>query len=76
VGTLVAGVLQINNTNIATGDVILLTRTALNASPVLGILAYTISNGASFTVTSYTPTTGLTATTDVSSFAYMIVRPS
>lgn len=73
--TLVLGTVTIANTNIATGDRIFLSRTAANASTTLGELSYTISAGASFTVTSLilgTPASPQTA--DVSSFAYFIVR--
>lgn len=72
-GTLVAGTVTIANTNIAAGDRILVTRSALNASPALGHLITTISAGASFTVAAY-DATGSAATTDVSSFDYFIVR--
>ncbi len=76
-GVLTAGTQTIANTNIATGDVILLTRTAVNASTTLGEFTYTISNGASFTVTSVIlGTPGSTQTADVSSYAYVIVRPA
>lgn len=75
-GTLVSGTVTIANTNIATGDVILITRTAANASTTLGILTYTISAATSFTVTSLIlGTPGSTQTGDLSSFAYVIVRP-
>lgn len=73
VGTLVAGTVTIANTNIAAGDRILVTRSALNASPALGHLITTISAATSFTVASY-DATGSAATTDVSSFDYVIVR--
>ncbi len=77
VGTLVMGAATINNTNIATGDVILLTRTGVAASTTLGMLTYTISNGASFTVTSViVGTPGSPQTGDVSTFSYIIVRPT
>ena len=72
-GTLVAGTVTINNTNISASDRIFVTRTALNASPALGFLIATISAGASFTVASYT-SAGAAANTDVSSFAYIIFR--
>jgi len=76
-GVLTAGTQTIANTNIAAGDVILLTRTAVNASTTLGMLTYTISAGASFTVTSVIlGTPGSTQTADVSSYAYFIVRPT
>jgi hypothetical protein len=74
--TLVGGQVVVANTNIATGDVILMERTAVNASTALGILTYTISNGASFTVTSMGVTTATQLAADVSSFVYFIVRPT
>lgn len=76
-GVLTAGTQTIANTNIAAGDVILLTRTDVNASTTLGVLTYTISAGASFTVTSVIlGTPGSTQTGDLSSYAYFIVRPT
>jgi len=72
-GTLVAGTVTIANTNIAAGDRIIATRSALNASPALGDLITTISAGASFTVASY-DAVGVAETTDVSSFDYVIIR--
>lgn len=75
-GVLTAGTQTIANTNIATGDVILITRTAVNASTTLGEFTYTISNLTSFTVTSVIlGTPGSTQTGDVSSYAYFIIRP-
>ncbi len=75
-GVLTLGTQTIANTNIATGDVILLTRLASNGSVTLGELTYTISNGASFTVTSLIlGTPASTQVADVSSYAYFIVRP-
>lgn len=76
-GVLTAGTQTIANTNIATGDVILLTRLTVAASTTLGEFTYTISNGASFTVTSVIlGTPGSTQTGDVSTYAYFIVRPT
>jgi hypothetical protein len=76
-GVLTAGTQTIANTNIATGDVIILCRTAVNASTTLGILTYTITNATSFTVTSViVGTPGSTQTGDASSYAYFIVRPT
>ncbi|HEY3527465.1 MAG TPA: hypothetical protein VGK47_14815 [Nitrososphaeraceae archaeon] len=77
-GVLVAGAsAPIANTNIAAGDVILLARTAVNASTTLGELTYTINAGVSFTVRSaIIGTPGSDQTGDVSSFAYFIVRPT
>ena len=74
-GTLVAGTVTIANTNIAAGDRIFVTRSALNASPALGHLITTISASTSFTVASFNAS-GAAATTDVSSFDYFIVRQS
>lgn len=75
-GVLTAGTQTIANTNIATGDVILLTRTGVAASTTLGVLTYTIINATSFTVTSVIlGTPGSTQTADVSTYAYFIVRP-
>lgn len=71
--TLAAGTVTVNNTNIAAGDRIMITRSALNASPALGHLIYTISAGASFTVDSYDDA-GAAETDDISSFTYVIVR--
>lgn len=74
-GTLTAGTVTISNTNIAANDRIFLSRTAVNASTTLGEFTYTISAGASFTVTSVIlGTPGSTQTNDLSSFAYIIFR--
>lgn len=73
---LVLGTVTVANTNIATGDLIMLSRVASNGSVTLGELSYTISNGASFTINSLTlGTPAATQTADVSSVAYFIVRP-
>ena len=75
-GVLTAGTQTIANTNIATGDVIILTRTGVAASTTLGVLTYTISNATSFTVTSVIlGTPGSPQIGDVSTYAYFIVRP-
>lgn len=72
---LVLGTVTIANTNIAAGDRIFLSRTAANASTALGELTYTISAGASFTVTSLNiATPASTQTGDLSSFVYVIIR--
>lgn len=74
-GTLVAGTVTIANTNIAATDRIFVQRTAANASTTMGEIVYTISAGASFTVTSLIlGTPGSTQTGDLSSFTYHIVR--
>lgn len=73
---LVLGTLLVANTNIATGDLIFLSRVSSNGSVTLGELTYTISNGASFTITSLIlGTPASTQVADVSSVAYFIVRP-
>lgn len=71
--TLIAGTVTVANTNIAAGDRIFLTRSALNGSPALGFPITTISAGASFTIDSYTAA-GAAAATDVSTFDYVIIR--
>jgi hypothetical protein len=75
-GVLTGGTQTILNTNIATGDVIIITRLAVNASTALGLFTYTISNGVSFTVTSMGATTATILAADASSYAYFIVRPT
>ncbi len=73
---LVLGTVTVANTNIATGDLIFISRIASNGSVTLGELSYTIINATSFTITSLilgTPASPQTA--DVSSVAYFIVRP-
>jgi len=73
--TLTAGTVTIANTNIAATDRIFVQRTAANASTTLGEILYTISAGASFTVTSVIlGTPGSTQTGDLSSFTYHIIR--
>jgi hypothetical protein len=71
--TLIGGQATILNTNIAAGDRIMITRSALNASPALGFLIYTINAGVSFVVDSISAA-GAAVATDVSSFTYVIVR--
>lgn len=73
--TLVNGTVTVANTNIAAGDRILIQRVAANASTTLGELSYTISAGASFTITSLIlGTPGSPQTGDLSSVTYVIVR--
>jgi hypothetical protein len=77
VATLSSGTVTVNNTNIAAGDVILITRTSINGSTALGELITSIIASTSFTITSViVATPGSTQTNDVSIVAYMIVRPS
>lgn len=73
--TLVLGTVTVANTNIAAGDRIFIQRIDAGISTTLGELSYTISAGASFTITSLilgTPASPQTA--DVSTVAYFIVR--
>ncbi len=73
---LVLGTVTVANTNIATGDLIFLSRVSTNGSVTLGEATYTISNATSFTITSVIlGTPGSTQVADVSTFAYFIVRP-
>ena len=74
--TLSSGAVTVANTNIAAGDIILLTRVSVNGSTTLGVLTYTISAATSFTVTSVIlGTPGSTQTADTSVLNYVIVRP-
>lgn len=73
--TLVLGTVTVANTNIAAGDRIYLSRVSINGSTALGMYTYTISAGASFTVTSVDPATPAnTLVADISIFTYFIVR--
>lgn len=72
--TLVAGTVTISNATVQAGDIIQMSRNALNASPALGSLIYTVTPATSISVTSYSAA-GAAATTDVSGFSYTIVRP-
>ncbi len=73
--TLTSGTVTIANTNIAASDRIIPFRIAANASTTLGELSYTISAGASFTITSLIlGTPASTQTADVSTVGYFIVR--
>lgn len=72
--TLVLGTATINTTAIASNSILLVSRSMLNASPVLGFLVIdTITPNTSFVVTSYTALS-VAATTDVSSFNWSIVN--
>jgi len=78
-GNLTNGVLVVNNTNIAAGDLIYTNRisaTGSGSSTALGVLTYTIIAGTSITFTSLEPgTPANTQTGDQSSFSYLIIRP-
>jgi hypothetical protein len=76
-GTLTSGTQTVSNTNILTGDLVFLTRISAASSTTLGELTYTISSGASFTVTSkILGTPASTQTADVSTYGYMVIRIS
>jgi hypothetical protein len=70
---LVAGTVTINNTNISSSDIILLSRSDVNASTALGHLTYTIVDGVSFTIDSLDATATL-ETGDLSTVSYLIIR--
>lgn len=73
-GTLSSGTVTIANTNIAATDRIFIQRLAINGSSALGLHTYSISAGASFTVTSVQAgTPASTETNDNSTFVYFIV---
>lgn len=72
---LTAGTQTIANTNIAATDKIFLQRKDVNGSTALGDLNYSISAGASFTITSLQfASPGSTQTNDVSQGEYFILR--
>lgn len=72
---LVNGTVTVANTNIAAGDEIIISRKAVNASTTLGELTYSISAGASFTITSaILGTPGSTQTGDLSTVFYQITK--
>lgn len=62
---LVGGTVTVATTAIATGDIILLSRTASGGTT--GNISYTISNGVSFTLTS-------TSGSDTSTFAWVLIK--
>ncbi len=73
--TLALGTVTIANTNITANDHIIIQRRAINGSTTLGELTYSISAGASFTITSVilgTPASPQTA--DLSIVSYVIIR--
>ena len=71
--TLVAGTKSIAIASVGAATRVFLTRTALNASPVLGFLHADTSVGGTLTVASY-DAVGVAAVTDVSSFDYLLVE--
>jgi hypothetical protein len=74
--TLVNGTITVPNTNILSGDLILLSRSSSNGSASLGALTYFISNAVGFTINSLMPSSPSSIqTVDHSSVAYFIIRP-
>lgn len=74
--TLASGTITVNNTNIATGDLIFIQRIDRNGSSAIGYLSYTISAATSFTINSdQFASPGTTETNDTSILAYQIIRP-
>jgi hypothetical protein len=72
---LVNGTVTIANTNIAANDRIFISRINESTSTAIGAFTYSISAGASFTVTStQLASPGSDETGDDSTFAYFIVR--
>ena len=73
--TLSSGAVTVLNTNIAATDRIFIQRQDVNSSSAIGELTYTISAGASFTVTAVQAASpGSTQTNDNSILMYFIVR--
>ncbi len=73
--TLTAGTVVVANSNIASTDKILITRTGVNASTTLGFLDTSIVNAVAFTIRSLElATPGMVETGDVSTVDYFIVR--
>lgn len=72
---LTAGVLTVANTQILASDIILISRIDPNASTAIGVgFSYSINAGVDFTITSL-DVTAATETNDVSTIAYIIIRP-
>jgi hypothetical protein len=71
--TFIAGEVVVANTNIKATDRISCTRSALNGSPAVGFIVYTIAAGATITFNAINVTGGA-ANTDVTSFSYVIVN--
>lgn len=74
--TLSSGTVTVSNTNIASGDRIILTRAALNSSSALGELTITAQTAStSFVITAIDPSDGSsTVTGDTSIVNYVIIR--
>lgn len=72
--TLVAGEATVLNTNIATTDRIMVTRSAVNASTALGLFKVVKTAATSFVITACKPADATTETGDASTVEYVIIR--
>lgn len=63
---MVAGAVTVSTTAAATGNQIVITKTAAGGTPTVGVPTVTISNGTSFTITG--------DTTDTSTWSWMIIK--
>jgi hypothetical protein len=66
--TLSSGTATVNTTAVATGDTVLITKTANGGTTTTGMPAVSISNGVSFTLTG--------STLDTSTYSWIIIKPS
>jgi hypothetical protein len=71
--TLVSGTVTIPNLNISSNDMIFLSRSDFNGSIAIGFLLYTITPGASFTITSFQSDALTAEVNDQSVIQYFIV---
>lgn len=66
--TLSSGTATVNTTAVATGDTVLITKTANGGTTTTGMPAVSISNGVSFTITG--------SSLDTSTYSWIIIKPS
>jgi fibronectin-binding autotransporter adhesin len=72
--TLTSGTVTVSNTNIATTDRILVTRSAVNASTALGVFKVVKTAATNFIITACKPADATTETGDASTVDYIIFR--
>lgn len=72
--TLVNGTVTVANTNIATTDRILVTRSEVNASTALGVFKVVKTAATNFVITACKPADATTETGDASTVEYVIIR--
>lgn len=72
--TLVLGTKTLANTSVTANTRVLVSRSNINASTKLGCLEGVPSAGVGFTINSYTPSTGLVETNDVSIIDYVLIE--